>query len=136
MVIVLVSLGILVFGIVANKIYDMKYNASDFLASVATVCTIIGIVSTFFCVFFFIVTHCNIDGTIREHQAKRESLVYQLENKTYLNDNNVGTNELFTQIGEFNGEIEWERTADNGYIINWLTSPWSNYVEPIDINNY
>lgn len=78
-----------------------------------------------------IISHINVEAKVLELEAEKEAIVYQLENETYLNDNNLGTIELFKQASEFNQKvIGGAKKADNLWT-NWLYSPAYKEVEPI-----
>lgn len=90
----------------------------------------------FVCLVLIIIIICqnvNPDGRLQAELQKRETLVYQLENLTYLNDNNLGTTELFDQIAEFNGRIYKHREGRKNPLINWYYLPYMDKIEPIEI---
>ena len=81
-----------------------------------------------------LIVHINPDARVAELEAERSALVYQLESKTYLNDNNLGTVELMEQIGEFNGRIESRRLRRQSLWTNWFISPACDEVDPIPLS--
>lgn len=82
-----------------------------------------------------ICTHSNTDAKVLELEAEKEAIVYQLNNQTYLNDNNLGTVELFKQASEFNQKVVGGQKRSNNPWTSWLVSPAFNYVEPITFDN-
>ena len=102
-------------------------------------CTIFSWLGTFVAAFMlvFIILN-NATGNIQYEKtmAEREVIEYQLENQTFVNDNFVGTNELFTQIGEFNGEVKAKQMYHNNPWTSWFYSGAWDKIELIDISQY
>ena len=57
------------------------------------------------CGIISICIHSSADATAAEYNVERRSLVYQLENNLYDNDNDLGKKELYDQITEYNKNI-------------------------------
>lgn len=66
-----------------------------------------------------------------EMTAEREALIYRLENYYSADDG-----KLFSDIAEFNGEIQkYQRLLDNPWV-NWFNCSIYNEIEIIDYNSY
>ena len=78
-------------------------------------------------------SNVNVPGQVARLESERAAIIYQVENKTYLNDNNLGTNELFTQIGTFNGKVLGGRASKSNPWVRWFYSPAYYQVESIDL---
>lgn len=91
-------------------------------------------------IFLFCTITINTDASQNANlialEQKRENLIYQLENKLYLNDNNLGANKLFDEIQTFNAKILGSRAKKDSRWTNWLYSPIWYKIEPIDIKKY
>lgn len=57
------------------------------------------------CSIVSICIYSSADATIAEYNAERQSLIYQLENNLYDNDNDLGKKDLYDQITEYNKDI-------------------------------
>ena len=131
MILALIGVAALVVGIVLA--FKFEFDIPSFIYVTLIV---IGTIATIVCSFCIASANICPDARVAELEAKREAIVYQLENRTYINANNVGTFELMDQIAEFNGTIEAGRVLRNNPWTSWCTSKAWMYVEPIDIEGY
>ena len=53
--------------------------------------------------------HTSIEAKIASNQQIYDSLVYQLENDLYDNDNDLGKKELYNQIQEWNTDLAYRQ---------------------------
>lgn len=65
----------------------------------------------------FIVNYCSIDGDIARNMQRYESLVYQLENDIYDNDNDIGKRELMVDIQEWNESLAANKANQSNFWI-------------------
>lgn len=101
---VLFTAIITVVAIVLTYLAAEKWDAEGLLlvsCTVAVFATLTFIVSGAVSIFIY----SGADATYAEYQAERKSLVYQLENNLYDNDNDLGKKELYDQITEYNKDI-------------------------------
>ena len=54
---------------------------------------------------FVIIANVGVEGKIASNEQRYESLVYQLENEIYENDNDLGKYDLYNQIREWNEDL-------------------------------
>lgn len=125
MILLIIALAALTAGIIWEVKDVFSYGAIAF-------CILVGVFS-FVLILMAIANNVNAEGRLQAALQKREALVYQLENQTYLNDNNLGTVELFEQIAEFNGLIYRHRAGRKNPFINLYFAPYADRIEPIDI---
>lgn len=62
-----------------------------------------------------IVAHVGADAGLAGYQQTRESLVYQLENDLYDNDNDLGKKELYDQILDYNKDVAAGRKLHDNF---------------------
>lgn len=133
MIITLIAFGVLIAGIILI-IIDINSYIPTVLEAISVPLLIVGI---FVSAMFGIISLASADfdgaGTARQNEI-RKSIIYQVNNKTYLNDNNVGTVELMNQIGKFNGDIYSGRIGRQNPWTSWLYPEWTLHVEPIDMD--
>lgn len=125
MILLIIALAVLTAGIIWEVKDEFSYGAMAFC--------ILGGVFSFVLILMAIANNVNAEGRFQADLQKREALVYQLENKTYLNANNLGTTELFKEIAEFNGLIYKHRAGRKNPFINLYFVPYADKIEPIDI---
>ena len=100
MIVVLITISILLFGIFCTFYMDHSRHSwpdvcSPLFSSLGGIALVIELV-------VIITSHANAIGDQAAMEAERETLIYQMENETYKNDNNVGTTELFSSITSLN----------------------------------
>lgn len=66
---------------------------------------------------FIICNYVGLDGDVARYRARREVLVYQLENNVYENDNDIGKRELMTDIQEWNEEVARKKANHDDFWI-------------------
>lgn len=129
-----------IVSIIIATIYYNKFendSSSDILALPSAIFTVIAIVFFLVSLICGIVCVCentNTHAQIEKYEAKREVLVYQIENETYLNDNNIGTYELFKDIYEFNQDVLSGKIGHENPWYSWFYGEYYEYIEPISFN--
>ena len=84
----------------------------------------------------FIITHWNVDGKLENVNSTRETLVYQLEEGYYVNDNNISSKELFDDVNDFNIAVRsGQKGLENPWISMFYFPKW-NEVEVINLDDY
>lgn len=68
------------------------------------------------CGIISICIYSNASATAAEYSAERQSLVYQLENDLYDNDNDLGKKELYDQITGYNKNIVSGRELSHKFL--------------------
>lgn len=69
------------------------------------------------CVVFFAINQINVTGQIRRLHERHDSLVYQLENDIYDNDNDLGLRDLMVDIEKWNKDIAYYKEAQDDFWI-------------------
>lgn len=93
---------VIVFGIGAKRSYDNDRDISS------AICVVFLAIWLFIFITFSlvgIVVTCTNDGSELGAAQLHDSLVYQLENDIYDNDNDLGKKELYDQITEWNHKV-------------------------------
>ena len=134
MIVVFITIAILLFGILCTFYMDHSRHSwpdvcSPLFSSLGGIALVIELV-------VIITSHANAIGDQAAMEAERETLIYQMENETYKNDNNVGTTELFSSIAEYNGKVLKIQAGRKNPWINWLYVPYGEDLELIDLEDY
>ena len=134
MIIVLITIAILLFGVFCTFYMDHSRHSwpdvcSPLFSSLGGIALVIELV-------VIITSHANAIGDQAAMEAERETLIYQMENETYKNDNNIGTTELFSSIAEYNGKVLKIQAGRKNPWINWLYVPYGEDLELIDLDDF
>ena len=134
MIVVLITIAILLFGIFCTFYMDHSRHSwpdvcSPLFSSLGGIALVIELV-------VIITSHANAIGDQAAMEAERETLIYQMENETYKNDNNIGTTELFSSIAEYNGKVLKIQAGRKNPWINWLYVPYGEDLELIDLDDF
>lgn len=134
MIVVLITIAILLFGIFCAFYSDhSRHNwpdvCSPLFLSLGGIALIVELT-------VLLVVNANPIGEQAAMEAERETLIYQLENETYKNDNNVGTTELFSSIAEYNGKVLKIQAGRKNPWTNWFYVPYGEDLELIDLEDY
>lgn len=109
---VLFTAIIFVVAIVLAYFADEKWYADGILI-ISTVVAVFAGFAFVGCGITSIYIYSSADATYESYQAERKSLVYQLENDLYDNDNDLGKKELYDQITEYNKNVTKGREYHN-----------------------
>ena len=134
MIVVFITIAILLFGIFCTFYMDHSRHSwpdvcSPLFSSLGGIALVVELV-------VIIVSHANAIGDQAAMEAERETLIYQMENETYKNDNNVGATELFSSIAEYNGKVLKIQAGRKNPWVNWLYVPYGEDLELIDLEDY
>lgn len=135
MIVVLITIAILLFGIFCAfyRNHSPRYIWPDICS---VLCSCFGGVVLVIELTAILVVNANPIGEQAAMEAERETLIYQLENETYKNDNNVGTTELLASIAEYNGKVLKMQAGRKNPWINWFYVPYSEDLELIGLEDY
>lgn len=64
---------------------------------------------------FVIIANVGVEGKIASNEQRYESLVYQVENEVYENDNDLGKYDLYNQIREWNEDLAEGKAMQNDF---------------------
>lgn len=134
MIVVLITIAILLFGIFCA--FYRNHSRHSWPDICSTVCLCFSGVALVIELTAILVVNANPIGEQAAMEAERETLIYQLENETYKNDNNVGTTELLASIAEYNGKVLKMQAGRKNPWINWFYVPYSEDLELIGLEDY
>jgi len=107
-------------GLIAKSASEHGWDTTSLIAVTLCVLAIIAIFVSGICIVDERINH---DANLSNLQAKREALVYQLENNMFLGD----------AVGEFNGEIASARAKHESPWTSWFYGDYYMEVEPIEM---
>lgn len=80
-------------------------------------------------VILAVVANISTDGFIESSKQRYNSLVYQLENNLYDNDNDLGKKELYNQIQYWNEDLAKGKALQNNF---WLGAFYPDVYDQFD----
>ena len=92
-----------------------KYDAEGLGIASAIIAVFAGL-ALVLCSIVSIFIYSSADATTAEYNAERQSLIYQLENNLYDNNNDLGKKDLYDQITEYNKDIVSGRELHNKFL--------------------
>ena len=92
-----------------------KYDTECLGIASATITVFAGL-ALVLCSIVSICIHSSADATTAEYNVERQSLIYQLDNNLYDNDNDLGKKDLYDQITEYNKDIVSGRELHNKFL--------------------
>lgn len=78
-------------------------------------------------------SHGGKDAYIAERNQKYESLVYQMENDVYENDNDLGKKELYNEIREWNEDLAYRQSIQDNF---WFGIYYPNVYDQFEFIEY
>ena len=106
---------ILAVALVASAICMWRYDDCSGLTLGLTILCVIAIIVVLIMGICIIDAHTNIDAKIAANEQIYDSLVYQLENELYENDNDLGKKELYNQVQEWNKDLAYNQNAQDDF---------------------
>lgn len=103
-----------VLSIIFRDDYELGY---CMCGSLAVIMSIVVAVMGLAC----LVCNVGLEGRIAECDARYESLVYQLENNLYDNDNDLGKRELYVDIQAWNEDLARNKANQDDFWIGVFT---------------
>lgn len=104
-----------VCAVLGRWMYDHTKYDTEWLKTIGWI--IIGISAVMILISGIIMLdfHGDADAKIAVNHKRYESLVYQLENNLYDNDNDLGKKELYNEIREWNEDIAYYQNIQDNF---------------------
>lgn len=129
MLLIVFTVAILVVGIFLNTFVNEKF----YSAEIASIASVLIICCACFALVIEIVVlgvqYIDISGQIAACEQKYESLVFQLENNLYDNDNDFGKKELYNQIQNWNEDLARGKAMQDDI---WVGAFWPNIYDDFE----
>ena len=108
---------------------------ADLVGIISIALGAIGIITLIILTVGIIAVHANPEGQLAAYQAEKEMLEYRLDQKEYLNDNNVGMTELMEDITEYNSNLTEAQHGLKNPWVNWFYADYVNELTPIILDS-
>lgn len=118
MMIFVVTILALIFGFVSVLfLADKFWMVSELFGVLGGVLIVVSIIALVIEGICFLETNTCIPAKVESNRVRRESLVYQLENDIYDNDNDLGKKELYSEIQDWNEDLAYGKAMKDNF---WL----------------
>ena len=102
MLLVAFTIAFLLIGIVLYSFVSRRFYSAEIVGmlTISIACLVL-----VFEIVAMLVANMGVSGKIASYEQRYESLVFQLENNLYDNDNDLGKKELYNQIQRWNEDL-------------------------------
>lgn len=111
---------------------NTKYD-TDWLKYTGWVIAVIAALAIVISGFVMIDAYGDVEAKIAENNKRYESLVYQLENNLYDNDNDLGKKELYNEIREWNEDLAYYQNIQDNF---WFGIFYPNVFDQFEFIEY
>lgn len=127
--------GLIVCGIIAACCLNSYRDWADLFGIIFIILDIICVIVLVLLTIQIIVVHVNPEGQLAAYQTEKAMLEYRLDQKEYLNDNNVGMTELMEDITEYNSDLIEAQHGLQSPWVNWFYADYVNELTPIILDS-
>ena len=127
--------GTILCLVVAGFCLNSWRNWTDLVGIISLGLGFVGIIALIVFTVAIITVHANPEGKLAAYQTEKAMLEYRLNQKEYLNDNNVGMTELMEDIVEYNSNLAEAQHGLKNPWVNWFYADYVNELTPIILDN-
>lgn len=133
-IILLVGIALIVVGNIGwdSKKHSFLYYNDETIDTIGKVVSFISGAVLAVMVVVLCCSYIDADAKIAQNNEIYESLVYQLENNLYDNDNDLGKKELYNEIREWNADLAYYQNVQDDF---WLGIFYPNVFDQFEFIN-
>lgn len=135
LIMICLIVGTILCFVVAGFCLESCRNWTDIVGAISMVFGIVGVIVLIVFTIVIISVHANPEGQLAAYQTEKAMLEYRLDQKEYLNDNNVGMTELMEDITEYNSNLAEAQHGLKNPWVNWFYADYVNELTPIILDN-
>lgn len=135
LIMICLIVGTILCFVVAGFCLNRWYDWTDLVGIISLALGMIGVVVLIVLTIEIILVHANPEGQLAAYQTEKAMLEYRLDQKEYLNDNNVGMTELMEDIAEYNSNLAEAQHGLKNPWVNWFYADYVNELTPIILDN-
>lgn len=103
--------------VLGNWMYDNTRYDTDWLTTTGVVIAVVAALAIVISGISMACSYSDAEAKIAKNHKRYESLVYQLENNLYDNDNDLGKKELYNEIQKWNEDLAYYQNIQDSF---WL----------------
>ena len=135
LIMICVIVGTILCFVVTGFCMDSWRTWADWAGIISLGLGLVGVIVLIVLTVGIITVHANPEGQLAAYQTEKAMLEYRLEQKEYLNDNNVGMTELMEDIAEYNSNLTRAQHGLKNPWVNWFYADYVNELTPIILDN-
>lgn len=135
LIMICLIVGTILCFVIAGFCLNSWSDWTSWVGEISIVIGIVGIIAVIVFTIQIIVVHANPEGQLAAYQTEKAMLEYRLDQKEYLNDNNVGMTELMEDIAEYNSSLTKAQHGLKNPWVNWFYADYVNELTPIILDN-
>ena len=135
LIMICLIVGTILCFVVAGFCLNHWYDWTDLVGIISLGLGFVGIIVLIVFTIGIIKVHANPEGQLAAYQAEKAMLEYRLDQKEYLNDNNVGMTELMEDIAKYNSNLVEAQHGLKSPWVNWFYADYVNELTPIILDN-
>lgn len=126
MLLVAFTIAFLLIGIVLYSFVSRRFYSAEIVGmlTISIACLVL-----VFEIVTMLVANMGVSGKIASYEQRYESLVFQLENNLYDNDNDLGKKELYNQIQSWNENLASGKAMQDDI---WLGVFWPDIYDDFE----
>lgn len=132
--IIVIAVGI-ICAITGWLMYNHTRFDTEWLVGCGWFLAAIGAIAAFIAGIIIIDSNAALDAKIAEKQQVHNSLVYQLENDIYENDNDLGKKNLYDQIQYYNSDLAYYKGVQDDFWLGIFYPDIYDQLEFIELDN-
>ena len=135
LIMICLIVGTILCFVVAGFCLNRWYDWTDLVGIISLGLGFAGVIVLIALTVGIISVHANPEGQLAAYQTEKAMLEYRLDQKEYLNDNNVGMTELMEDIAEYNSNLTEAQHGLKNPWVNWFYADYVNELTPIILDN-
>lgn len=135
LIMICLIVSVILCFVIAGFCLDSWGTWPDVIGGISMVLGVLGGIALIICTIAIIAVHVNPEGQLAAYQTEKAILEYRLDQKEYLNDNNIGMTELMKDITEYNSNLAEAQHGLRNPWTNWFYADYVNELEPIILDN-
>ena len=135
LIMICLIVGTILCFVVAGFCLNHWYDWTEIVGIISTALGVIDIIILIILTVGIIAVHANPEGQLAAYQAEKAMLEYRLDQKEYINDNNMGMTELMEDITEYNSNLAEAQHGLKNPWVNWFYADYVNELTPIVLDN-
>ena len=135
LIMICLMVGTILCFVAAGFCLNHWYDWTDLAGIISIGLGMIGVVVLIILTVEIISVHANPEGKLAAYQTEKAMLEYRLDQKEYLNDNNVGMTELMEDIAEYNSNLTEAQHGLKNPWVNWFYADYVNELTPIILDS-